>query len=214
MVLNALKENQMDLVRRATEIMISPIKVWEEIRQEQNSNIELFRRYICLLALIPIIAELGSYILTRVSTLHIYVFKGTSKYDDAFNSRVGLISLILIYLSILIGAYIWAMVIDYFGKFYGCSRNFNDSLKIAAYSLTPIWLISIFGILPYHSSFVWLGLLYAAILLHFGIRTVKAPAPDKMNRYYAVALVSGLFIEQLGLNILSPVTAALLKLFI
>src|SRR5205814_7728853 len=76
----------------------------------------------------------------------------------------------------LVGVFVLGLIIDVLAPSFGGVKDNEQSLKVAAYSMTAAWLAGIFSILPSLSMLSLLGL-YSLYLLHLGLPVLKhAPA--------------------------------------
>jgi hypothetical protein len=102
---------------------------------------------------------------------------------------------VLYYVMTLVGVYIIALVTDALAPTFGSTKDQMQALKTAAYSMTALWVASIFQIIPGLGALVGLvGLIYGLYLFYLGLPfTMKTPA-DKAIPYTAVVTVAALVI--------------------
>jgi hypothetical protein len=169
----------MNLVERVKKILLQPQKEWEVISGEITNTAELYKNYIVLLAAIGPIASIIGMSVVGVSM----PFIGTYRLPLA--STLG--SAVVQYILNLIGVYVLALIIDYLAPQFSGEKNFNQSLKLAAYSFTAGWISSVFGIIPTLGPLMILGL-YGLYLIYTGI-PIMMKAPKEKALGYTVAVV-------------------------
>ena len=157
-----------DLVSRVKAILTTPKTEWPVIAAETTTVADLYKNYVVILAAIPAIAA----------------FIGT-----------GLTIAVLTYVMTLVGVYIIALVTDALAPTFGSVKDQMQALKTAAYSMTALWVASVFQIIPGLGGLVALvGLIYGLYLFYLALPfTMKTPA-DKAIPYTAVVTVGALVI--------------------
>jgi hypothetical protein len=169
----------MNLVERVKKILLQPQKEWEVISGEITNTAELYKNYIILLAAIGPVASIIGMSIVGVSV----PFIGT--YRLPITSSLG--SAVVQYILNLVGVYVLALIIDYLAPQFSASKDFNQSLKLAAYSYTAGWVSSIFAIIPSLGPLMILGL-YGLYLIYTGI-PIMMKAPKEKALVYTVAVV-------------------------
>jgi hypothetical protein len=170
----------MNLVERVKNILLAPTKEWEVIKGESTSVGELFSKYAVILAAIPAVAGFIGYSLIGVSVMGVG-FRlpiGRSIIWAALQYGIGLVAL-----------YILAVIIDALAPSFGAAKNMTDSLKVAVYSMTASWVGGVFMLIPSLYPLYLLAGVYSLVLLYFGIKTVKAPPPEKAVGYFVVSIL-------------------------
>lgn len=123
------------LVSRIKGIILTPRREWERIETEETSTVDLYRRYITILAAIPPFASfLGSWLF------------GTRGLHPAFAH--GLFRAVIQYALSLPALFIVAFVISMIAPHFDGKSDDRRALALAAYSYTPAWLAAIFGLIP------------------------------------------------------------------
>jgi hypothetical protein len=171
----------MNLVDRVKRILLSPRTEWEVIDAEQTTPAALYTGYIAPLAAIGPIAGLIGYTVFGVP-----VPIGTIRVPLGS----ALTGAVLGYVLTLAGTYILALIIDALAPTFNGQRNQVQALKLAAYSLTAMWVAGIFALIPWLRPLVLVGL-YSLYLLHLGLPVLMKPPREKVSPYMAVvALVA------------------------
>ena len=164
----------MEIIDRVKNVLVSPKTEWQAIEAENAPHAKVFTSYVVLLALIPAVAS----------------FIGYGLFGHSVLLGWGLRQAIMQYLLMLGGTYVTAYVIDFLAENFGAKKDFNRAFSLVAYSYTPMFVASIFLILP---SLAWLAMLaggiYGLYLLYIGLQPMmKAPA-EKQTSYFVVSLI-------------------------
>jgi len=163
----------MNLVERAKNILISPAKEWEVIKEEEISVSDMFTKYAMLLAAIPAVSGLIGQTLFG--------------YFGSFGGRITWA--VLTYILSLAGVYIIAFIIDMLAPSFGSTKNLNASLKVVIFSYTASWVGGIFSLIPALSFIAFLAFIYSAVLMYMGLSKVKDVPKDKMVGYFIVLII-------------------------
>lgn len=162
------------LISRVKGLILTPQKEWDEIEREDTSILDLYKRYIAVLAVIPPFASfLGSW-LFGVRGLH-----------PTFAQ--GLFRAVVQYALSLPALFLIAFVISMIAPHFDGRSNDRRALLLAAYSYTPAWLAALFGLVP--------GLRFLDVLGFYGIyvfsrgltRMMRVPK-DNLDVFTLVAL--------------------------
>jgi hypothetical protein len=84
---------------------------------------------------------------------------------------------ILSYVISLAIVYLFAVVIDALAPNFLSAPNLASAMKLAVYSMTPVWLAGIFYLVPGLGILVWLGSLYGIYVLYEGFQTPLMGTP-------------------------------------
>ena len=174
----------MNLVDRAKNIILTPTTEWEVIRTESLSTGQMIGGYAAILALIPAIAGFIGKSLIGFSLLGAQI---------RIPIGPGLIWGVLYYVMSLVSLYVLALIIDGLAPSFGATKDMNASLKVAVFSSTAAWVAGIFSLIPILSILGILGL-YSLYLLYGGMKTIKAPAPDKLMAYYIITIIAAIVV--------------------
>jgi hypothetical protein len=139
---------------------LRPSRAWPVIAQEAGAGPVI--RHIAALALIPALARLI----------------GASWVGGYAPLSSALIGAAISYLASFAGAYGLAAIIAVMAPAFGAKQSFAAALKLAAYSLTPLWLAGIFLIVPGLSFLIVLGL-QGAYLVWTGLPVVLRTPSSK-----------------------------------
>ncbi len=169
----------MDLVERVKAILLRPAAEWPVIERESGDMQVLFANYVAILALIPAIATFIGTALVGVSggplgTIRVPIF-------------LALFTSVLGYVFSFVIVYVIALLIDALAPTFGGQKNFDQALKLSAYSYTPFWLAGIFMVIPRLGWLTILGL-YGLYLLYLGL-PVLMKAPKERALLYGLTVV-------------------------
>lgn len=167
------------MIKRIKNILISPKNEWEVVVGENTPHLKLFTTYVLPLSLISAIAAFIGYGLI-----------GYSVFGIRFHSiQWGVCQAMVQWLSMVVGVYVTAFVIDILAANFGTKKDFNKSFSLVAYSYTPVFLSGIFCILPLLSWMSFFVAIYGLFLLFIGLQPMtKVPAEKKIG-YLVVSLV-------------------------
>jgi hypothetical protein len=164
---------------RAKAILLDPFAEWARVERESGDPAFLLSRYVAVLALIPaVFGFIGASVIGAV-------VPGTglvraSLFDGLFGAIFGYVMAFAIVLVV-------ALIIDLLAPAFGGQKDFDNALKLAVYSYTPVWLAGIFLLLPGLRFLILLGL-YGAYVLLLGLpRLMKSP--PQRSYVYAVVIV-------------------------
>jgi Yip1-like protein len=176
------KEIVMTLLDRVKRILLSPRTEWEVIDGEQTTPAALYRGYIAPLAAIgPVAQFIGDM-----------VFGIPAPFVGTIRPPVGpaLSSALILYVLILAGTYLLAIVIDALAPTFNSQRNQIQALKLAAYSSTAGWVAGILGLIPWIRPLQLVGL-YSLYLLYLGLPIVMKTPREKVPVYTAGIVLAG-----------------------
>lgn len=173
------KPTIMNLIERAKNIIISPVKEWDVINSEQPNTSQIITGYVLPLA--------------GVAALAAFIGYGLIGFNMGFVRLAGINWGIYQALSVLIMAigsvFLGALVIDALAPSFGSEKNMGRSIQLVAYSYTPAWIGGIFAILPAIAIIGVLAGLYGLYLLYIGMPKLKKTPADKHAGYFIVCLV-------------------------
>ncbi|HXG92664.1 MAG TPA: YIP1 family protein [Blastocatellia bacterium] len=173
----------MNIAERTQKILLQPQQEWLVIDSEPTTPGELYAKYIIPLAAIaPIALIIGFFI---------YV----GRYASIGSFALNIILLAAIYFALtLAGVYALALVIDALAPSFAGSKSTTQALKVAAYSLTPLFLGGIFYMLFDIEILRPIVGLYGLFLLFLGLPILMKSPKDKAVGYVAVAAIAAIVI--------------------
>lgn len=172
----------MDIVARVRSIILNPKEEWVRIKAEPATVRDLFRSYIMILAAVPAVGQLLGNILVgrRLPMIGRYRWPLGSALANA----------ILTYVLALAAVYLFALIINELAPSFASTKNMTSALKLAAYSMTPVWVAGVLYIVPGLANLVILASLYGLYLLYLGFATPMMETPkDKVPAYLGISFV-------------------------
>jgi len=170
-----------DIVARVKNILLSPVKEWGVIDGESATVNSLYTNYAVLLALIPAVAGfIGN------SLVGMTVFGMTIKTPIV----AGLVMGILGYVIGLAMLYVVAWIISTLTPQFNGQANLVQALKVAVYSATPVWVVSVLTIIPALGTLVMLAAIYSLVLFWLGAPKLMRVPEDKKVVFNIVVIVS------------------------
>ena len=173
----------MNVINRAKNMILTPKTEWDVVAAENTPPAQIATGYVLPLAAAYAVAG----------------FIGTALILGMFGGALGigfaLMAAIYHLVMAIVMVFVLGFIIDALAPTFGGQKNFNQAVKVAAYSYTPIWVLSILGLIP------WLGLLisllaigFAIYLLYLGLPRVMHSPPDKTAGYTAVVIIVGIVV--------------------
>ncbi len=172
------KPNDMQIITRAKNILLSPASEWAAINGESETPQSLLGKYVIPMTLIPAISFFIGYGLigfdllgTRIGSIH-----------------WGLVMAVRSWVSSILSYFICTYVVDALAPSFSSQKDLGRSAQLVAYSSTAVWVAGIFYILP---GLAFLGILglYSIYLFYLGIPAMKKTPDDKRIVYMIVSAV-------------------------
>ena len=164
------------LPARLRDLFLKPGAEWKQIEREPATIRGLYVNLIAPLAAIPVIAGLiFSFAFGEVRA-------GVAAPAPAVGSAIGQ------YILWLVIVYAMALVTSFLSETFGGRKDPLQALKLIAYSLTPVWLASIFGAFPGAWVLSFSGL-YGAFLLYRGLPRLMQNDDERTMAFAATLIV-------------------------
>jgi hypothetical protein len=179
-------EGFMNLVERVKAILLTPKTEWAAIEGEPGDPRFLFTNYVAILAAIPAVCRFIGMSIVGVNMPMVGTFR--------VGIVAGLVSAIVNYVLAFVVVYVMALIIDGLAPTFGGQKSQSSSLKLAVYSMTPVWLVGVFSLIPGLSILGILGL-YGLYLFWLGAPTLMKTPEDKSIAYTAAVVVCGIVIS-------------------
>jgi hypothetical protein len=176
----------MTIFKRAQEIIVNPKVTWQIIKDEVIDNRDLLVNYAAALSLIPAVCAL-----IGMTIVGIRLTDGMVVRAPFFEALLGGVVGYFLNLGAVFAA---AWLMARLAPFFNARAELNAALKVAVYSLTPVWLAGVFSILPGLGILSLLGL-YGIYLLVNGLTTVMETPADKILWYTLSILILGFFLS-------------------
>jgi hypothetical protein len=172
----------MDLVQRVQGILLKPQDEWLKIKGESTTIPKLFTSYAMILAAVPPTAKFLGRLLFRseIPFARLPVWSVGRALSNAILSYV--FSLAIVYL--------FALIIDALAPNFSSAQNLTNAMKLAVYSMTPVWVAGILYIIPNLGILAMLAGLYGLYLLYEGFKTPMMETPkDKVLGFLGVSII-------------------------
>ncbi len=170
----------MNIIDRAKNIILQPVKEWDVIATETPDTAKIITGYVLPLAGAAAVAAFIGYGFIGINTGFGLRIKGVDW---------GLYQALTVLISALLSVFISALVIDALAPSFGSEKNFGKSLQLTAYSYTPAWIGGLLSILPALGIIGALAGLYGLYLLYVGLPKLKKTPEDKHVGYFVVSLL-------------------------
>jgi hypothetical protein len=176
----------MDIIERVKAILLTPKTEWLVIEREPGDPAYLFANYVAILAAIPAVCGFigGSIVgisVPIVGTVRIGIVSGIA-------------SALIQYLLAFAMVYVMALIIDALAPTFKGQKNQANALKLAVYSMTPVWLAGVFSLIPGLRLLGILGL-YGLYLLWLGLPPLMKAPQEKSTGYAAAVVVCAIIIS-------------------
>jgi hypothetical protein len=189
-----------NLIDRVKNMFVTPKTEWDVIAAEATPPKHIVTGYVLPLAAIAAIAGfIGAVVVgTPLPML------GTVR-----SSVVGgLLGAILQLAMAVASVFIMGFIIDALAPTFGAQKNFHQAVKVAAYSYTPVWILSIIAIMPYLGILVALAAVaFAIYLLYLGLPRVMRGPQEKAAGYTVVVVIVGIVVGFILAFVVRMVTA-------
>ena len=173
----------MNIVERVKNIIMTPKTEWDVIAGEATQPKDLVITYVLPLAALAAIAG----------------FIGTVVIGSFFFGHLsfvwGLVALAWHLIMSVVSVFVIGFVIDALAPNFGGQKNFNQAIKVAAYSYTPGFIGGLFTIIPILGGFVGLLFaLYGLYVMYLGLPKLMKNPEDKTVIYELVVIVVAIVI--------------------
>jgi hypothetical protein len=181
----------MNIVERVKNILLTPKTEWDVIAAEGTPPKQLILTYVLPLAALAAIAGfisivvIGSFLTGRVPIVW------------------GLVGLVWHLVMAVVSVFVVGFIIDALAPNFGGQKNFNQAVKVAAYSYTPAFIGGIFVIIPILGWLLSILLsLYCLYVLYLGLPKLMKNPEEKTIVYeivvVVVAIIVGIVIAMIG----------------
>ena len=190
----------MNLVERAKNIMLTPKTEWTAIAADPTPTAGIVTGYVLPLAALAAVA--GFISAAVVGT--------TIPYGGTFRMPMGWALGMLIYNLVMavVAVFVLGLIIDVLAPSFGGTKNFNQAVKVAAFSYTAGWLGAVLGIIPWVGWLLALLVsLYGFYLLYLGLPRLMKNPPEKSVGYTVVVVIVAIVVAFM-ISIIGGIIAA------
>jgi hypothetical protein len=177
----------MRLISRAAGILLRPKDEWPRIKEESLSASKFFSSYVLVLAAVPSISH--------------FIRFGLVGYRVPFGGwyRLGignaLFRAVLVYGLTLASVYVLALVINALAPAFKSTKDPDKAMKLAAYTMTPYLVVSIFYFIPWLGNLLLFAGLYGIYILYLGFKSAILDTPQKkVVGYWVISVIIALIL--------------------
>ena len=180
--------------------MAQPQDEWKSIRDERCTIGKCYCSHVLFLAALPAIAYF-------IGTSQVGWVIGTKSVRLSTESSLYIAA--LTYLTMLVGVFAMGKAIHWMSQTYGAKQNLPQSIALAAYTATPLFLTGIMLIYP----ILWLNLLIGLMALAYTIYLLYIGVPIMMKISQERGFLFASAVMGVGLVMLVAVLAATVVLW-
>ncbi len=172
----------MDLVPRVRGLLLKPKDEWLKIKGEPTPVAQLFTSYAMILAAVPAVAQFVGRLL----------FRSEIPFSEVPVWGVGraLTSAILSYVFSLAIVYLFGVIVDALAPNFSSARSLPNAMKLAVYSMTPVWVAGILYLIPGLGILVLLAGLYGLYVLYEGFQAPMMETPkDRVMGFLVISII-------------------------
>jgi len=190
----------MSSITSAIDLVRNPIAFITANKDTPATTRQIMINYVAVLAAIPFFA-------TLIGDLWYYSLFVPLRFVGSF-AAYAFTAAVLTYIFDVAAVYVMAIVIRMLGPTFGSAPTEIQSLKLAAYIYTPVFLIAVLDLIPLASILTFLGVLYGLYILYLGLPIVMGTAKDKVIGYVVGVVIAAFIIYFVIGFIISAVTSA------
>ncbi|HZZ94962.1 MAG TPA: Yip1 family protein [Usitatibacter sp.] len=168
----------MNLVNRAKNMILTPKTEWDVAAAEPTPPAQVVTGYVLPLA--------AAYALAS--------FIGSALFMGFLGGSAGvgiaLVAAVYHLVTAIVMVFVMAFIIDALAPTFAGTKSFDQAVKVAAYSYTPVWVFGLLTIIPVLGWLaVLVGVLYALYLLYLGLPRLMRSPQEKSVPYVVVIIV-------------------------
>jgi hypothetical protein len=173
------------LIQEVKECILTPVTVFERIKNDSRTISEIISDLLIYLAAIPAVAGFfGRVIIGQVAP------SGRYQHAPLFS---GIIWAALLFLLSIVGIYAIAFLVSRLADNFEGKQDELAAFKLVVYSFIPLFALGVFSILPALSGLYILGL-YGIYLFYVGCPILMECPEDKALPFTVVVSLSGILI--------------------
>ncbi len=156
-------------LRNTFGLLYEPEKQWQKISEKNDSIVKTYFKFLVVMALIPPAAAFvgSTYVGWTLS------FSETQRLTTESALKLSISA----YFAILVAVFALAAFIQWMAKTYGASPSLKRCMNLAAYSCTPLFLVSIMGAYP----ILWLDMLFSLVAIAWAVYLLYTGVPIMMG---------------------------------
>ncbi len=150
-------------------ILINPAKEWKVIRDTDCTIGKCYCSYVFIMALIP---PVSGYFGTTINGWEI-----GAREAIKLSSESALTIAIAYYLVMLVGVFSMGIMVHWMSRTYGTEQPLSRSVRLAAFTATPLFLVGIVEFFP----ILWLNFLLGLPALAYSVKLLYTGVPIMMD---------------------------------
>ncbi len=159
-----------NIINRVKSVLFQPKSVWNEIKAETTTEKEIIQKYLAFIAALPAVAG----------------FFGS--LFDGENFFRALLWAILFFGFSIAGVWASAKVLTFFAPSFKAKQDYLASLKLAAYTFTPLLLAGVFFLIPPIYGFSILGI-YGFYLFWIGLPELIPCKKEELFNFRFIGMI-------------------------
>lgn len=176
----------MNLVDRVKNILLQPKQEWNSIAGETTDVKTLYTGYIMILAAIPAVISI-------ISTAILGSMLGSM--GASVGLGFGVVAAVMGYVLGLGMVYVVALIADALAPSFDGEKDFLQSLKLVAFSMTASWVGAVFNIIPFLGWLIsFAASLYGIYIFYTGVTTMKKVPEAKAVGYTVVVIIAAIVV--------------------
>ena len=167
-------------------LLANPQREWKAIRKERCTISHCYYSHVLILAAIPAVAGF-------IGTTYVGWSVAREAHKLTFQSALQ-ISL-LFYLTMLVAVFTVGKLIQWMGQTYGACQSLAQSISLAGYTATPLFLFGIMLVYPLLWLILLLGLpvlAYSVYLLYTGVPVMMGISRERGFLFASAVMAVGL----------------------
>ncbi len=176
------------LLGRIRGMLLAPRAEWALIARECPPPARIYATFVLPLAILAAV----------VALIHVSVLGTTESLGSIVRAplRGGLITASVVLACGLLGMLVVAWIIDALASFFGGVRNPRLAAATAAYSSTPIWLATVFVLVPnFWPPLYVLAVAWHTYLLYLGLGLLMQASRDRVLGYATTVVLCAILLE-------------------
>ena len=172
----------MDLIERARNLLMTPKTEWEAIADDTTPTPTVVKGYVLPLAIWAAVAGFIGTVVVGIPLAQ----GGVHRVSVGSGFAVAVLQVATAVASV----FVMGFIIDAIATHFEGRRSFDQAVKVAAYAQTPVWVLAIFGIIPWIGKVLMLlAAAYAIYELYLGLPRAMRTPPDKAGAYTGVVVI-------------------------
>lgn len=173
-----LKKPTMNIIERVKNLIISPDKEWDAIKQEDKNVMQVFTTFVVPMLIIPCAAVFIGLSFVGYKVIF-FTVKGVE-----FGIRYAIVLGAVQIITYFAGTYI----LDALTTTFKGQRNVNRSAQLVGFSMTAVFVAGIFLVIPSLYALTLLGSLYAFYIMFTGLPKLLQPAEDQKLAFFVLSV--------------------------